>query len=721
MSVFVPLEPSRLNSPAPRSGQGTGDVPYLLVNPPVTDPTTPYHSIPYLVGAARAAGHGTYACVDANLDAFAHLSRPDRFGAAIDRARRLRAAIEAGPVPPTRHDEIRYRMTLAAEGLTPTSARDAIAVFKDPDLFYHPPTYAQAVAVMARWWDLIALEMPPGALDGFSMRAKSTVNLCSTADMSDPDVVASVARPFEGYLAEEFGARLRERPWGLVGLSVNYTSQLPVALRMARLIREALPDTVIVFGGTEVGDVVKYTEDRDRVWQVFQDADLIVPGEGETALIGILDAIRDGTDFDRIGGVMTRTRPDPLIAYGSVATLAGPAYDVWEWDRYWSPEPVILYSPTRGCYWNKCTFCDYGLNTDRPTSPSRERPVAAVLEDLREATRFGRTVYFAVDAMSPRYLRTLAAALAASPMEVRWSAELRLERTFPKRSVGELLAASGCVAVSFGYESGAQRILDLIDKGVQIANVPGVLTELARNGIAAQMMGFTGFPTESETEALATYEFLQDHEKLWTTAGIGVFNLTPGSIVAKDPDRFGIELLAPSASDDIKRYLPWRKAGTQEDCWPEAADPRIPQEYIASTRRVSFDRPFVGGIDSAHSLLYYARYGRELLPEAAPNEPPRVRLVEEPVLNLRFDSFDGLTGVDDLMTEVGRRSRQRLATTASAYDAWLEGAGSAGPGSCAVLVLAHGDIVQLPPGVDFSADSPLGRALRLMVTSQARI
>lgn len=98
---------------------------------------------------------------------------------------------------------------------------------------------------------------------------------------------------------------------------------------------------------------------------------------------------------------MTRNRPDPVIAYSSVATPDSPAYDVWDWDRYWAPEPVILYSPTRGCYWNKCTFCDYGLNTDRPTSPSRERPVDAVLTDLREAGRYGRTLYFAVDAMSP--------------------------------------------------------------------------------------------------------------------------------------------------------------------------------------------------------------------------------------------------------------------------------------------------------------------------------
>ncbi|HWU10038.1 MAG TPA: radical SAM protein [Streptomyces sp.] len=715
MSVFVPL-----GRQAPERRREGADVAYLLVNPPLTDPTAPYHSIPYLVGAAREAGHGTYACLDANLDAFEYLAHPDRFGTLIEAARGLRERVGSAPEPPSRHDEIRYRLSLAAEGLSATSAADAVAVFKDPELFYHPATYAQAVAVMNRWWSLLALDMPVGSLDGFSVRPKAAANLCSTADLSDPAVVDAIAKPFEDYFAHVFTPQLREKQWRLVGLSVNYTSQLPVALRMARLIRAVLPDTVIVFGGTEVGDMVKYTPDREALWKVFQEVDLIVPGEGESALVGILDAIADDAGFEGIGGVMTRSHPEPAISYGSVATLASPAYDVWDWERYWSPEPVILYSPTRGCYWNKCTFCDYGLNTDRPTSPSRERPVPAVLEDLRQASRIGRTLYFAVDAMSPRYLRTLATALAESELDLRWSAELRLERTLPKRSAGELLASSGCVAVSFGYESGTQRILDLIDKGVRIDQVPDVLSELARNGIAAQMMGFTGFPGESETEALRTYEFLQDNGSLWTTAGIGVFSLTPGSIVAKQPDRFGVELLPPSPSDDVHRYVPWRDKATGEVHWPEAADPRIPREYIASTRRVSFDRPFVGGIDSAHSLLYYARFGAGLMPATPKDEPPRRRLVDEPVVTVPFGSVEELTAEGDLLTEVGRRTRARLDSTAPAYDGWLREKGAARPGSCGVLVLAHGDLVELPSGADFTSDTPLAKALRLMVAAQAR-
>ncbi|MEY9872125.1 anaerobic magnesium-protoporphyrin IX monomethyl ester cyclase [Streptacidiphilus sp. MAP12-33] len=729
MSVFVPLgrrpgsepgaEPGAEPGREAEAGPAAREVPYLLVSPPVTDPTAPYHSIPYLVGAARAAGHTRCRCVDANLDAFEYLAAPARFGARLEAARRLRAEVESLPAP-SRLDEIRYRLCLAAEGLEANAAQEALRIFQDPELFHHPPTYAQAVAVVGRWLDLLSLDTPVGVLDGFSLRGKAGVNLCSTADLADPEVIDAVARPFAGWLEEVFRPQLLDQPWEVVGFSVSYTAQLPVALRMARLVRTVLPRVVVVLGGTEIGDLVKYTGDRDRLWQVLRDADLVVPGEGEAAIVGILDAVRDGRPLTGLAGVMSRDHDDTPVVYGSVATPPGPAYDVWDWPRYWSPEPVLLYSPTRGCYWNKCTFCDYGLNTDRPTSPSRERPIPSVLADLTEARRFGRYVYFAVDAMSPRYLRRLSAALAESGLDLRWAAELRLERTFPERAVGQALADAGCVAVSFGYESGAQRILDLIDKGVRIANVPAVLKELADSGVAAQMMGFTGFPTETAQEALTTYEFLHEHEELWTTAGIGLFSLTPGSIVAKEPERFGIEVLPPSRSDDIHRYLPWRDPHSGETHWPDGADPRIPQEYVTRTRRAEFDRPFTGGIDSAHSMLSYGRHGRGLLPEVEPGEEPRVRLVRERTVSLPFASIGTLTDLDAFFAEVIRRTREDLPSTSGDFAPWLAAPGSAVRGRSAVLVLTNGTLIEAPDGLDLDGESPLHQALRLMLAARAR-
>jgi anaerobic magnesium-protoporphyrin IX monomethyl ester cyclase len=689
--------------------------PYLLVNPPVTDPTTPYHSIPYLVAATRAAGFPDCECIDANLEAFEYLAQPEQCAQAIEQARRM-----ARQPPRTRAEELTLRLALSAEGLEPDAVQAAVSVLKDPELFYHWPTYRQAGAVLQRWCNLIALQMPPGTLDGFSMHPRAGVNLCSSADLGDPAVIDAIARPFEGYLTSDFTAHLRRRPWRLVGFSVNFTSQLPVALRMARLVREVCPEAVIVFGGTETCDIVKCAASPAALWRIFADADLIVPGEGEGPLVAILDAIGRGDGLDQLNGVMTRDSPPglPRFSYQDVSTLPPPAYDVWDWDRYWSPEPVVLYSPTRGCYWNKCTFCDYGLNTDRPTSPSRERPLPAVLADLAAVSVFARTLYFAVDAMSPRYLRGLAAAMAEAPFEFKWSAELRLERTFPHRSVGELLSRAGCVAVAFGYESGTQRILDLIDKGVSIDDVPAILAELARNGIGAQMMGFTGFPSETEAEARATYEFLHHNADLWTTAGIGEFTLTAGSIVARRATDFGVELLASPGAEDIRRYVPWATNDSAVPHWPDEPDTRIPAEYRARLGRTPFSRVMVGGTDSAHTILYFARYGRRLVPEDA--GPPKVQLITSSTAEVPVASVDALTTLDDLKAEARRQSSRGRGATSASLSPWLAAPGGAAPGNQRTLVLLNGAPVGLPDGLDLSAGTPLSEAFRILVEATGK-
>jgi anaerobic magnesium-protoporphyrin IX monomethyl ester cyclase len=715
--VFLPL-------PAVPQGrvQDIYDLPYLLINPPFTDPTTPYHSIPYLVGACRAAGYRGERCLDANLDAFEFLARPEQCARLIERARRERRRIDTALVR-TRGDELRYRQTIAAEGLTPESVQGAVAVLRDPELFYHLPTYKHAVTVLYRWCELFSLDMPAGQLDEFSLRLQAGANLCNTDELANPEVIDAITSPFNEYLDTEFRQVLAERSWQLVGLSVNYAGQLPVALKMARLIRQALPEALVVFGGTEVCDVVKYTEDRSAVWKVFRDIDVIVPGEGESPLVALLDAVRTKASVHGIPGVLT-PGPKPLgerINYENVGALPTPAFDVWDWQRYWSPEPVILYSPTRGCYWNKCTFCDYGLNDDRPTSPSRERPLDKVLADLAEARRFGRVLYFAVDAMSPRYLRNLAGALAGPDQDFKWSAELRLERTFPERSMGRLLADSGCVAVSFGYESGTQRILDLIDKGVAIANVPGVLRELAENGIAAQMMGFTDFPTETAEEALNTYRFLRENEHLWTSAGIGRFGLTTGSIVAKQPERFGVELLPTPATMDVIRYLPWAERDRGVQHMPGGTDERIPRQARLWVNKVPFDRPFVGGIDSGHSLLYFARYGRGLVPPADPDGPPprpQVSLLTQSEVQTTFGALDQLTALADLQSEVRRQYRDEDGATSATMARWLAAPGQGRPGSAALLVLPNGREVELPPELSGPADTALGRAYRALLASE---
>jgi hypothetical protein len=714
MSVPLPDPRPYRQPPAadPVREAASASVRYLLINPPLTDPTCPYHSIPYLVGQARAAGFTAGTCLDANIDALNYLADPEHVRRLLDRAEARRASIEANPAL-TRADELAYQIALSARGFDCRAVEQAIAVFRDGELFYHYPTYRQAVMVIRRWLNLLTLDGAPAMFDGFELRLHGSVSLASYQDLADDETLDLMSHPFEPYLTGPYLTALRGQPWDVIGFSVNYVSQLPFALRMAREAREACPGAVIVFGGTEVGDDVRYLRSTSDVWQLFRHADLIVPGEGETPFTEILARVRDGRSLAGIQGSMARETADRTVRinYENIATLPAPAYDVWNWPAYWNPEPVVLYSPTRGCYWNKCTFCDYGLNTDRPTAPSRERSVETVLADLTSIASFSNVVYFAVDAMSPRFLRTLAGAMTEACLGLNWSAEIRLERTFPKRGVAALLAASGCVSASFGYESATQRILDLIDKGVQIDGVATLLGELADQGIGAQLMGFTGFPSETAAEANETFGYLSRHDDLWSLAGIGRFTLTPGSIVAKQPGRFGIELLPGPETDDLRRFLPWRHASTGIEHWPADTDERIsPQSRQAVLRGVN-GRPFVGGIDAAHTLLYFRANGRQLVADRTGQ--PLLVLVTEDLTEVPFANLADFTTAEDLaerhqeLQRLGGATRQRLAS-------WLNEPGAGRRGQASALVLPFGAPIALRAGADYAPDTPFGMAVRML-------
>ncbi|MEU9875287.1 B12-binding domain-containing radical SAM protein [Streptomyces phaeochromogenes] len=640
-----------MSSPPERDA---ADIKYLLVSPPLTDPTTPYHSISYLIGPAAAAGFTGFRACDANVDALNCLARPENVRQTLMLAGEVRACAEAKDTL-SRNEQLRYQTALKHVGLSESSIEAAIAVFKDAEQFYDYDRYRQAVMVVKRWMDLLALAGPTGLLDGFEIRTKGPVNLCSIADVSDDrflDAVEDVIRP---YVEGPFAALLAQESWDVIGFSVSYLSQLPFALVLARAARAARPDAVIVFGGTEVSDDVKFLRRMPDIWNLYRHADVIVPGEGETAFLALLEAVRSRTPLSHdLRGLLVKDAPRaplaPPVVYEDVAGLAGPRYDIWDWSQYWSPESVLLYSPTRGCYWNKCTFCDYGLNTDRPTSPSRERPIPRVLEDLTRAADIGKTVYFAVDAMSPAYLRRLCEALAESPLSLQWSGELRLERTFPKQGMGAKLRAAGCLAISFGYESGVQRILDLIDKGTRIREVPGVLQELASAGIGAQLMGFTGFPTEKPQEAGQTFQFLLDHEELWAVAGIGEFVLTRGSHIARQAEHFRVKPLENPPVDDILRWVPWEPLDNpQEESLLEVMAVEEENKKLAQrVLRLVDDRPFVGGIDSAHTMLYFARHGRQLVPDNQAPSPLWEPLVATAHYTTPFSHLDTFTAIDEL-------------------------------------------------------------------------
>jgi hypothetical protein len=693
------------------------NVSYLLINAPLTDPTAPYHSISYLVGAASSAGYQNFSCLDANIAALNYLAQSNQVEQLLATCESARLKFERKKRL-TRGEQLLYRYALKGFGLQTDSVMQAIDTLKGSHSFYDYGSYRQAVLIVKRWLHALSVYGFPGQFgDDFAFNSSGIGSLASIKDLTDISYLEQLMRPFSPYFKGPLTAVLQSRLWDVVGLSVNYVSQLPCAVFLARMIRSLCPGTFLCVGGTEVSDDVKYLTNPQAIWTLFPDANALVIGEGESAFVDILDAVAGNKPLSKGGnGILLPDDPEssikPRVKYEDVASLASPRYDIWDWNQYWSPEPVVLYSPTRGCYWNKCTFCDYGLNTDSPTSPSRERPIELAVQDLQVIAGIARTVYLAVDAISPRYLRKLSNAITSNGLIIRWSAELRFEPSFSKGLADEMRQA-GCVAISIGYESGSQRVLNLIDKGVRIDKVPGILRDLHRVGIGVQMMGFIGFPGETEEEAYSTFDFLRQHRDYWTLAGIGDFALTQGSMIAKRYRDFGITRIGPHRGDDIARALYWTDASDRIRK-PETLRTTSINQIAKSLHRFAFDRPFVGGIDSSHSILYFTKYGSSLVPadmdenESVPGAIPTVHY-RTPLCGV-----EQFIGVGDLQEYRSHKLESHKDVSVEVMNEWL----SQYPPEATVENEQADEMLEIYPSGDFIAvtgeDSFVGEAYQLV-------
>lgn len=131
------------------TGKESQAVQYLLINPPLTDPTVPYHSIPYLVGATTQAGFSNYACLDSNIEALNYLAEEGQVKNLLDYCNDLRIELE-GKTSITRREEMLYRYALKAIGLKPDSILQSIQIMRDSEKFYNYETYRQAAIILKR-------------------------------------------------------------------------------------------------------------------------------------------------------------------------------------------------------------------------------------------------------------------------------------------------------------------------------------------------------------------------------------------------------------------------------------------------------------------------------------------------------------------------------------------------------------------------------------------
>ncbi len=372
-------------------------------------------------------------------------------------------------------------------------------------------------------------------------------------------------------LAQRFFAELMEpvrrfRPQ-LAGLSLLFSQQLYFALALARELKRQ--DSKVLLGGATLSVMPQPTRllagpiptriGRDSHPCPAGDLlDYLVAGEGETALAALLRHYPSG--LEQVPGLIYPTtrglQENPPLMVDDLGSLPCPDFRDLDPSRYHSPRPVLPLLTSRGCYWARCAFCTH----NQTYLAYRQAPIPQVVEHLAELQRLHRVRHFAlVDEMiHPRRFQALSRALARRGLDIRYSAYAKPVAGFTPELL-DLMYRQGSRLILWGVESGSQRVLDLMDKGVRREDMERVLRRAHRAGIWNLVFLLFGFPTETGKEWDQTLEMVRRLGPAVDAVSKSRFLLMAGSPIQRRARDFAITgIKTPPEQDPVSVALDYQ-------------------------------------------------------------------------------------------------------------------------------------------------------------------
>ncbi|PKN29545.1 MAG: hypothetical protein CVU64_07630 [Deltaproteobacteria bacterium HGW-Deltaproteobacteria-21] len=304
----------------------------------------------------------------------------------------------------------------------------------------------------------------------------------------------------------------------IVGVTM-LTPMYARSVEVVRTIRDAFPEMVIVVGGAHPTILPKETLLRNP------EIDFAVLGEGEGVMLNLVNALENEESTAEIPGLAYRTgdeiRVNPVpMSVTDLDDLPMPARHLLPMNAYHMTRSrtksnhAYTVSVARGCPFD-CAFCCriFGRKV-------RHHSVDRILEEIRILIeRYGaKEINLEADTLTLNkpFLNSLCEELIRSGISKRiaWTCESRVDTV--NAELLRRMKQAGCWQISYGVETGTQRLLDLIQKGITLERIERTFALTKQIGITIRAFYMLGLPTETREESLRTITFAKRLDAEWS-------------------------------------------------------------------------------------------------------------------------------------------------------------------------------------------------------------
>lgn len=321
--------------------------------------------------------------------------------------------------------------------------------------------------------------------------------------------VAVIDGVIKGYSLEELLKEILRHDPGIVGLSAMTCQSLPV-LEIAKELRKRKPALKIIVGGHHINAT------KGELFQFTNDVDFLFYGEGEKELYNLitsldnhqpLEAVR-GLIFKRDGKIVVNEPPLPIMDLDELPFPDLDLLDINEYDIYYAKSlPMTSLLASRGCPFS-CIYCSAAMVQGKKFRRRSPRNVADEIE--HNYKKYGIRQFAIKDSTftaDKQWVYDICAEIEERNLKIHWTCNSRANLL--DEDLLRVMKKSGCYFIAFGIESGSQKILDILQKGITVQEIRDGLALCKKTGMKRIGTFMIGNPTENETDALETLRMIK--------------------------------------------------------------------------------------------------------------------------------------------------------------------------------------------------------------------
>ncbi len=356
----------------------------------------------------------------------------------------------------------------------------------------------------------------------------------------------SVFSLFEKYrivVVQHLSKLIKDNNYDLIAFTVNMSNRY-FSLFTSCYIRSLKQKTPILFGGVDCFP-------SEYSLKFFEDVgapDIICQGEAEVALpkflrhlstYGHFRTFVKGFAYSYNGSIKNNGEPElPELE----DFFSAPAWDQFRFSLYKKPGDFATFL-SRGCT-NRCVFCSESINFKRHRVRKPEKVILEIKKALTIIPKYGKrpTIRFSdslINGDINKFSR-LCDLIIDSKVDIEWQAQARFapEMTF---LFLKKLKASGCSALSWGFESASDNVLSLMRKGYNHKIVNQILLDARTVGIESSLLLIVGFPGERISDFVNTLLFILRHRHFVDFALPETLDILRNTPLYNDLHNWGVE------------------------------------------------------------------------------------------------------------------------------------------------------------------------------------